>query len=299
MSARIEIFCPAKLNLFLAVTGKRQDGYHDLVSLVVKLQFGDRLSASIGSGCGPASLTCSDRDLPVDAGNLVLKAAQAFSQRTGWQTSVEFHLSKAIPVGAGLGGGSSDAAGALLLLNHAAGSPLTDAELLDLGAGIGSDVPLFLIPGPCILRGRGERVEALDKVAARRFSEVPVILYKPEFGVSTPWAYAALAAAAPGSYLPESEAEARLAALMASGPGRGEGFFNSFEAVVDRKFVALPQLREELAASCSVLPRMSGSGSCCFATGVDPRRFDSFAEQVKAAWGPGAFVQPTRMLASR
>ena len=122
MSA-LTIFAPAKLNLFLAITGRRADGFHDLVSVVAPVDVGDTLRVT-GVADGKFALSCDDAAVPVDETNLVLKAARAFGRATGWTGGARFGLEKRIPVGAGLGGGSSDAVAALRGLNALAGEPL-------------------------------------------------------------------------------------------------------------------------------------------------------------------------------
>ena len=166
--------CPAKLNLLLAVTGRRADGFHELVSLVAPVELGDTLTVE------PAlefSLTCDAPTLPVDDTNLVLKAAQAFRVATSWRGGARFALTKRIPSGAGLGGGSSDAATALLALNRLAGEPLAPAALAQVAAEVGSDCALFLPGGPVVMRGRGDRgrqsVAARNACAALRTRFVP------------------------------------------------------------------------------------------------------------------------------
>ena len=171
------IFSPAKINLFLAITGRQADGFHGLVSVVAPVAFGDTLhvrhrSQEPGAGCREAEFTlgCDDPDLPTDESNLVLRAARAFAKATGWRGEVNFRLEKRIPVSAGLGGGSSNAVAALRALNGIAGKPLDAARLAELAAELGSDCPLFLHDGPVVMRGRGERVEplpALDALRAR------------------------------------------------------------------------------------------------------------------------------------
>ncbi len=291
----ISIFAPAKLNLFLAVTGRRADGFHDLVSVVVTLAHGDTLRAE------PApelALTCDDPEVPLGEGNLVLKAARAFAGATGWSGGVRFALEKRIPAGAGLGGGSSDAVAALRALNRLAGPErgLAPEELRAVAAGLGSDCPLFLAGGPLVMRGRGERVELLPEEAVRRLRGRRVLVFKPGFGISTPWAYGRLAAGAPGSYLPAADAEARLAAwLGSSGAAAEDLLFNSMEPPAFTKFVALPVLLERLRGEFGLQPRMSGSGSACYAFLPDGLEAGRVAARVREAWGGAAFVVETRI----
>src|SRR5215213_4707075 len=150
-------FCaPAKLNLFLAVTGRRTDGFHDLVSLVAPVAWGDTLR--IEPAKADFSLECNDPAVPCDETNLVLKAARAFRAAGGWGGGAKFFLEKRIPMGAGLGGGSSDAAAALTGLNQLSGGRLTPAALEKLAGDVGSDCALFLRGTPVLMRGRGERI---------------------------------------------------------------------------------------------------------------------------------------------
>ena len=290
------IFSPAKINLFLAVTGRRADGYHDLVSVVAPLDFGDLLIAETGERKPEAgrqfALECNDPEVPVDGSNLVLKAAKAFVVATGWMEPVAFRLDKRIPVGAGLGGGSSNATATLLALNQLSGANLGRPELAGLAAGIGSDCPLFLEGGPVIMRGRGERIESLPDPAARRLRGRKVLVFKPSFGVSTPWAYERMAAIGLQSYLPAHEAERRMAAWIGGNSDAGELLFNNLEPVVFRKFVALPVLLEDLRRGFGLAAKMSGSGSSCFALLPSGAPVPEIVTTIRKAWGAICFVQP-------
>jgi 4-diphosphocytidyl-2-C-methyl-D-erythritol kinase len=291
----VSIFSPAKINLFLAVTGRRADGYHELISVVAPLDFGDELAAEIGDG-RPAtgaqfSLECNDPALPVDDSNLVIKAAQAFVAATGWKAAVKFRLTKRIPVGAGLGGGSSNGTAALLALNQLSGAGLGRAALMALAAGLGSDCPLFLPGGPVVMRGRGERVEGLPAAAVRRLHGRSVLLFKPSFGVSTAWTYERLAAAGPESYLAAAEAESRLATWIEGEADAAELLFNNLEPVVFRKYLALPVLLKRLRSQFGLAPRMSGSGSACFALLPVGAPLAEIRAAIVEAWGPISFVQ--------
>jgi len=287
------VFAPAKLNLFLAVTGRRADGFHDLVSLVVKLDFGDTLRAEPAPA---SSLTCDDPAVPCDDTNLILRAEQLFRTASGGGAGARFVLEKRIPMGAGLGGGSSDGVAALRALHQLAGEPLAAAPLAALAAQLGSDCPLFLHDGPVVMRGRGERVTPVAPGAAARLRGRRVLLFKPGFGVPTPWAYARLAATAPGSYLPAAEAEARLAAWLDAPAAPAEDvLFNNMEPPAFEKFIALPTLLDRLRRDFALAPRMSGSGSACFAflpDGLDPA---PVVDAVHSAWGESALVCEARV----
>ncbi len=296
MVSPISIFAPAKLNLFLAITGRRPDGFHDLVSVVAQLDFGDTLHAEAADGF---ALTCSDPEVPGDASNLVLKAARAFAAATGWTGGARFTLEKRVPVGAGLGGGSSDAVAALRALNRLAGPlhTLPASRLADLAAQLGSDCPLFLADGPVVMRGRGERLEPLLEAAARRLRGRRVLVFKPAFGIATPWAYAQLAAMAPAGYLPAEQAEARLAGwVRAEGAPAEELLFNNMEPPAFAKFLALPVLLAQLQRDFGLSARMSGSGSACFALLDAATPAAPIVAAIREAWGASAFVEEARLL---
>jgi 4-diphosphocytidyl-2-C-methyl-D-erythritol kinase len=287
------IFAPAKLNLFLAVTGQRSDGFHDLVSVVAPLDFGDTLRIEPSSGF---SLACTDPEVPTDSTNLVLKAAAAFAEASAKPpaglTGAKFFLEKRIPMGAGLGGGSSDAVAALRLLNRRAGpgGELSPDGLHRVAAQLGSDCPLFLHGGPVILRGRGERVTPLPAAVAARLRGRRVLVFKPAFGIPTPWAYRQLAAA-PAEYRPAAAAEAQLAAWIDDTNAPLEDLlFNNMEGPVFAKYLALPVLLAQLRAKFGLAARMSGSGSACFAPVGKDTDVGPILTAIRDAWGPSAFA---------
>jgi 4-diphosphocytidyl-2-C-methyl-D-erythritol kinase len=293
---RFDAFAPAKINLFLAITGVRPDGFHSLVSLAAPIGLGDTLRLETEEGHGADTLVCNFPGVPTDASNLVLRAAALFREKAPGQLSpVRFTLEKRVPHGAGLGGGSSDGASALLLLNRAAGSPLDVKTLAALAARLGSDCPLFLEGRPAIMRGRGECVEPLTDAEAAALRGRRLLLFKPAFGVSTAEAYGAMKAAKGTEYIPTADAEARLAQWRAN-PAAEFPLFNNMEGVVFRKHPALPALLEELAAKFGLHPRMSGSGSACFAFLPDGFDVELAAALVREAWGGSAFVCETKLL---
>jgi len=288
------IFAPAKLNLFLAITGRRADGFHDLVSVVATVGWGDTLRVAAGVP-GEFHLACDDPSVPVDERNLVLKAARAFVGATGWQGGATFSLEKRIPMGAGLGGGSSDAVAALRALNEISGERLPAGKLAEIAATLGSDCPLFLSDGPVTMRGRGERVEVLAAPAAVRLRGRRVLIFKPGFGIATPWAYRQMVAM-PGSYLAVDAAEERLRAWIEAADAPAEELlFNNMEGVAFAKFVALPTLFEQLRDRFAVAPRMSGSGSACFVFLPSEAPMAAMQQLIRSAWGDGTFMIDTRM----
>jgi 4-diphosphocytidyl-2-C-methyl-D-erythritol kinase len=292
----ISIFAPAKLNLFLAITGRRSDGFHELVSVVAQLAFGDTLRVDAAENF---SLEATDPELVVDRSNLVLRAADAFAAAAQWTGAAAFRLEKQIPVGAGLGGGSSDAVAALRALNQLVPGPhkLSTPTLATVASKLGSDCPLFLHEGPVVMRGRGERIEPLPSVVAARLRGRRVLLFKPGFGVSTAWAYGQLSAGAPATYVSPEEAESRLAAWIGDSGATAESLaWNTLEPPVMAKFMALPALIMELERRFGLKARMSGSGSACFAFLADDTDAALIIAAIHECWGQSAFVLETRLL---
>ena len=278
----------AKLNLSLAITGRRADGFHELISLVAPIGLADTLTLDVGR---PLGLTCDDASLPVDGSNLVLKAAAAYVKRRPSAPTGHFHLTKKVPHGAGLGGGSSDAAAALRLLDQASGDPVGLEVLETLAAEVGSDCPFFVRGQAAVMRGRGERLEVLPLAARAALAGRKVVLVKPPFGVPTPEAYALLAKA--GKYRPAAQAEAELAAWIAQPAADPSALGNDLAAPVFAKYLALPVGLESFRRATGVNWQMTGSGSACFAFVSDGFDHARLRADVRRAWGPGAWVEET------
>lgn len=167
-----------KINLTLDVIGKRADGYHDIVSVMQSISLSDEIRLSLTDE--EISAACNHPEVPVDRGNLVCQAARELQRVAGIRKGVHIELSKGIPVAAGLGGGSSDAAAVLLGLNRLWGTGLSHEQLSAIGSGIGADVPFCLLGGTALAEGIGERLLPLPG-----FAKQWLILIKPPFGVST------------------------------------------------------------------------------------------------------------------
>jgi 4-diphosphocytidyl-2-C-methyl-D-erythritol kinase len=278
----------AKLNLSLAITGRRADGFHELVSLVAPVALADTLTLDVGR---PLGLTCDDPALPVDGTNLVLKAAVAYACRRPAAPTGHFHLTKRVPHGAGLGGGSADAAAALRLLDRASGDPLGPEVLESLAAEVGSDCPFFVRGQATVMRGRGERLELLPAAARAALAGRKVVLAKPPFGIPTPEAYGLLVKA--GKYRPAFQAEAELAAWFARPVADPALLGNDLAEPVFGKYVALPAGLASFRRVTGFDWHMTGSGSACFAWVKDG--FDQAGLRADAVrvWGPGAWVAET------
>src|SRR5436190_8446884 len=181
----IRLPAPAKINLFLEITGKRADGYHTLETVFQTVSLADELTFSLQT---ELTLTCSDPRLPTDESNLVMRAARGLREALKEKRGARISLKKIIPTGAGLGGGSSDAATTLLALQKLWRRSLSTSRLARLAASLGADVPFFLKKGLCVATGIGDRLKPL-----RRLPRTSLVLVYPGFGVSTKAAYARVA----------------------------------------------------------------------------------------------------------
>ena len=291
----VVVFSPAKLNLLLAITGRRADGFHDLVSVVVPVKFGDTLRAE-ATGDGKFSLVCDDPAVPLDETNLILRAAKLFKEAAGGSPGARFVLEKRIPMGAGLGGGSSNAVAALHALNQLGPQSLARDVLLNLAIKLGSDCALFLHGRPLVMRGRGEHIEPLAAKACARLCGRRVLIFKPNFGIATAWAYSRMAAGAPATYLPLVEVETRLSRWISSDDPAENLLFNNMERPAFAKYVALPTLLEQLRAEFGLAVAMSGSGSACFALLGDNTSVVAVTKRVREAWGAHTFIVDTEIV---
>ena len=186
MTASVCVTAPAKINLHLEVLGLRADGFHELAMVMQSIDLKDELRCE-NTADGSLSLTCDEPDLSCGDDNLILRAARLLRERSGFsELGARMHLSKRIPIGAGLAGGSSDGAAALVALNELWGLGLVESQVERLAADLGSDMPFCVAGGTQLCFGRGERLEPLPPVEA----ELGLLLVKdPEVSVSTPWAY--------------------------------------------------------------------------------------------------------------
>lgn len=246
----MQLSAPAKINLFFEIKGRRADGFHEIETLMAPISLADRIRIERAGDNGAIHFSCDDPSLPAGDDNLVVRAARLFRERTGISTGITIDLKKRIPHGAGLGGGSSDAATTLLGLNDLFGAGLNGEELLKLAAQLGSDVPFFIARSAAVCRGRGEIVRPTS--LATTFH---LVLLKPDFGVPTPWAY--------GRWKESLELPNVDYSAQEFG---GVRFVNDLERPVFEKFVMLAHLKTWLRRQPEVATAlMSGSGSTVFA----------------------------------
>jgi 4-diphosphocytidyl-2-C-methyl-D-erythritol kinase len=275
----MQIAAPAKINLNLRVLGRNEaTGYHDLETSMVPVTLADELRVALTDTPG-ITLTCSDPDLDSGSGNLAWKAAGLFLHATKHPGGAAIELHKHIPHGAGLGGGSSDAAAVLKALNDQAGRPLDDAGLENLGARLGSDIPFFIRSRPAMARGRGEILEPRPLP-----QPLDLLLLKPPFAVDTAWAYRRWSE---GAFCPAEWTAPQL--------HDGIGIFNDLERPVFAKFIILAALKKWLLEhSLVAASAMTGSGSCLFAILRDAREADQLAAEAQDEFGPTLWTAACR-----
>ncbi len=267
---------PAKINLYLHITGRRADGFHELETLMAPISLGDLLDLElIGSGI---EFTCSDPALSDAKDNLATKAARLFLDEFKIAQGVRIHLEKAVPVGAGLGGGSSDAAAVLLALRKLTGVAADDAKLRELAGRLGSDIPFFIRGTPALCRGRGEIIEPVTLRGAYQG-----LLVHPGFGVSTPWAYQTYArnpqAGDAGRTFPDFTLR------------------NDLEPPAFSKYAWLPVAKGWLRDQPEVLDAlMSGSGSSVFALTESDEKSAALKLRFHQEFGEDLFARTFRVL---
>ncbi len=245
----MQLFAPAKINLSFKILRRRVDGFHEIETLMSPISLRDELGIESDAAGAGIEFSTDDPTLPAGEDNLVVRAARSFFAEIKEEPRVRIELGKRIPHGAGLGGGSSDAASILLGLNRLHGERVPPARLTSLAAELGSDVPFFLAQSATRCRGRGEIVEPVAQLP-----RLSLLLLKPEFGVPTPWAYRQWrdARELPGvDYAPQ-----RVGELI---------FENDLERPVFEKHLFLARMKTWLREQPEVeAALMSGSGSTMF-----------------------------------
>jgi len=284
---RLEKKSPCKVNLILNILGQRADGFHELETVMQPVNLCDEMSfARADTG---VQLTCSNSELPVDAKNLVHRAATAFLAAAKISDGVKIHLQKNLPLAGGIGGGSANAAVTFAALNELFGAPLPLEKLHALAAALGSDVPFFLYDQPALATGRGENVRPLEKFPALRGKAF--FLVHPGFGISTPWSYQNLARFPQDQNGTPGRAQ-KLISLLQDGDlkaAAGE-VYNSLEAPAFDKFPVLQLYREFLRENGALVALMSGSGSTTFAIAENLSAAENLAEKFKSQFGANGWT---------
>lgn len=268
---------PAKINLFLEICGRRCDGYHDIRTVFLPLRgLSDAVVVTARPGAG-LSMSCSDPSLPAGPENLCWRAAAAYCRRAGLAPGHHVSLTKVIPIAAGLGGGSSDAAAVLLEFQRLHHSPLSPDELARLAGELGADVPFFLSPRPALGEGTGGLLTPL-----KLGQPLAVLVLNPGFPVPVSWSYQ-------HHFRPDGRRPPALAEVIAA-LERGDAAelaavaWNDLEFAVVKKFPLLAIVCEDLLAAGALGVHVSGSGPTLFAL-TEAARLPALADAAASAFG--------------
>lgn len=255
----VTVLAPAKINLVLHILHRRADGFHDLWSIMQTVGLEDTIRIRLAPQVQDIQLHCDSKQLAADRSNLVYRAARAVLDRAGRSIGVKIELEKRIPMGAGLGGGSSDAAATLMAMNHLLRLGWSAPQMAELGQTLGSDVPFFLFAPSSIVGGRGETVKPV-RIGGTKWA----ILVNPGFGVETKWAYHELAstrkAVCPlSSQLKELDRQTSITWEQLT-----EVAENDFEAPVFARYPVLMDIKQGLVSKGAEIALLSGSGATVF-----------------------------------
>jgi len=278
---------PCKVNLLLNILGRRPDGFHELETVMYPVRLFDVLHFERADR--GVHFTCDQPTVPVDSTNLVCRAADAFIRRHDAGVGVRIHLEKRIPVAAGLGGGSGNAATTLIGLNELFGSPLAPDVLTDIAASLGSDIPFFLQNGPALGIGRGEKIQPLGDFPSLKGAAF--LLIHPGFGIATAWAYQSLKNFPSSLNGTPGRAQALISLLRTVDlKEAGAAFYNSLEAPAFRKYPILESYQNFLRTNGAGAVLMSGSGSTTFAVAGSKGAAEELAEKFKSKFGESAWT---------
>jgi len=275
----MQLFAPAKINLSFKILRRREDGFHEIDTLMAPISLYDELTVEPNDP--GLEFFCDEPSLPGDESNLVVRAVRAFFAEINAEPRVRIKLRKKIPHGAGLGGGSSDAASTLMGLNALQQNRLSFDRLTSLAASLGSDVPFFLYRSAARCRGRGEIVEPRPATP-----QLSLLLVKPAFGVPTAWAY-------------QQWRDSRAWPGIDDRPQQfGDiSFENDLERPVFQKYLFLASSKEWLRAQPEiVVALLSGSGSTIFAVLRDGAAVGTLADRARSELDPGLWVMPSETL---
>lgn len=283
----LEALAPAKINLFLAVDRRRENGYHDIRTVFLPLsEIADHVYLTQTDTAG-GGVECAHPDVPTGASNLCHKAVERFAAAAGTSPCWHIRIGKRIPVAAGLGGGSSDAAAVLNLLNRHYEHPLDDAALAELAAGIGADVPFFLYSRPAVAQGIGDQLETVAWEA-----DAGIVLLNPCFPVSAGWAYRNYASV---RRLPAPEID-----LLLEGMRRGdldeiaENTHNDLEFALAYKFPLIEMLKEFLLDRGCLAAHVSGSGPTVYGI-CRPGEEEAVASEAEINFADAVWIGKTRV----
>ncbi|NMF56997.1 4-(cytidine 5'-diphospho)-2-C-methyl-D-erythritol kinase [Pseudanabaena yagii] len=283
MTSRISLKAAAKINLYLEITGNRPDGYHDLVMILQSIDLCDRVDLR-KLGTDEIQVSCTNPELPCDRSNLAYKAAALMQSAFPEIGGVEIAIDKQIPMGAGLAGGSANAAAVLVGIDRLWNLGLTQSQICDLAAQLGSDIPFCVVGGTALATGRGEILSPLPDL-----KDLVLVVCKPRhISISTVWAYQTFRSHGLLAHNPAKHQalSSQMVAAIASGgesaPAKiGRLLYNDLERAVLPEYPELVDLENKLLEQECLGAMMSGSGSTMFAIAADLDRAHQIAEAVR------------------
>ena len=291
---QISVPAPAKVNLYLAVLGKRKDDYHDIVSVLAKLNLYDIVTVEQYGEENFLRCDCVSSSSLKGVRNLAEDAVMIWREFTREKAGIRIVINKKIPLEAGLGGGSSDAVATLLGLNAMMKVPLSQEELIHIAAKIGSDCPSFLLSGLCVATGRGEKVRNAAFAQIREIKGRNLLLFKPPLGFSTKSVYDDLAKKK--KYSQRNLVHDHLNEWETGEIMNEQLLSNDLEAPVFLKHPYIPELFRILFDKFNLQAMLSGSGSCCFCLAGENTSWEEIIAVIRDVWGEEAFVQPASFI---
>jgi 4-diphosphocytidyl-2-C-methyl-D-erythritol kinase len=269
---KLQLKAPAKVNYRLDVLGKRADGYHELRMIMQRVDLCDDIEIALSERPG-IRVACGRAGVPDGPGNIAWRAADALVKLSGREVGIDISITKKIPVAAGLGGGSSDAATVLMGVNELLELGLSDERLMEIGVKLGADVPFFIFKKPALAEGIGDQLSALEKVPA-----LWIVLVNPGIHVSTAWVYQNL-------QLTTKEDTAIVSRSYSSLDEVCAVLSNDLEPVTFGRFPAVRELKEQMITAGARGSLMSGSGSTVFGLFADESSARRAADEIAKSRG--------------
>lgn len=282
----MQVFARAKLNLSLDVLSRREDGYHDLRMVMQTVQLADEISLTETEGDG-VRVSTNLRYLPNDERNLAAVAWRKFREATGWSgNGLSIQIEKHIPVCAGMGGGSSDAAAVLRAVNELSGLRLSSERLAQIGEQVGSDVPYCVLGGTALAEGKGERLTVLPPMP-----DCSIVICKPGFPISTPELFGNIDCR---KIRCRPDTEGIIAALQANDlNGIARRLYNVFEDVLtDRRGAEIAEIKSEMVSGGALGAAMSGTGPTVFGIFDDENKAKHVHQTLKMQYADTFLTQP-------
>ena len=294
-NAREKITVPAraKINLFLAITGRRSDNFHQIHSVISKIDLSDYVTLEKTNILDEVTCVCTGNHSLSGEQNLACSAVREWRQVTGDRTGIKVAIQKNIPIMAGLGGGSSDAVSTLLGLNYLNGNLLRDSELSNIAQRLGSDCAFFLTNGLAHVTGRGEDVHDFENKVNESLSRQRIFIFQPPIGFSTSLLYERFSEKS--SYSEVSWAENRIRNWSKGKISTIQFLYNDFESVILNKYLFLSPLFKVMENVHGLSFRLSGSGSCCFCFAKNDTDKESVEQLIKETLGNEAGFWETRI----